>query len=120
MTSWIWAFSLTVVVELLVIMPWSSSRGLPRTGTLTAVATAQLLTHPALWFLFPRFEPYWLWLTLAETLVCLVEAVVYGIWLRKEGWTYPDAFGAGLGVSLIANLVSTAIGLLGYALRGLL
>ena len=66
------------------------------------------LTHPALWYLAPRFGPWWAWLLVMETCVALTEAAVIGAWLRARG-----GHARGLRISLTANLASTIVGLLG-------
>lgn len=80
---------------------------LSRLGAVFMTLTVNLLTHPALWYLAPRFDPYWLWLLVMESAVVAVEAVVITLWLRGQG-------GSGLRISLIANAASTVIGLLGW------
>jgi hypothetical protein len=66
------------------------------------------LTHPALWFLVPYFEPYYAWVAVMEILVFAIEAgllfaliVRSGVSLRYAAWT------AGA-----ANSVSTLAGIL--------
>jgi hypothetical protein len=68
---------------------------------------ASAITHPFVWFLFPRLvEDYWTMVALAETFAVVVEAV----WLWRFGlkrailWT------------LLANGTSVGIGFALYAL----
>jgi hypothetical protein len=96
---WLRAFVLTCLIEV-PIAAWVL-RG--RMAVRVALALlAQALTHPALWYLAPRFEPYWAWLVVCETAIFLLEAAVYAtlVGLRRGLW-----------VSFVANLTSTLIGL---------
>lgn len=72
---------------------------------------ASLLTHPFVWFVFPRLIPhsYWGMAIAAELFAWLVEAA----WLR--------AFGVKRALlwALVANATSVALGLLSRALFGL-
>ena len=103
MTEWSEAFALTLALELPVVL-WAlrSSLGLGR--ALLVGLGAQALTHPALWFLLPRFEPWLLWVLCAEALVCAAEAGWYAAWLRHAGAADPRR--AGL-LALGANVLST-------------
>ena len=78
----------------------------------------QAATHPALWYLAPRFEPYPLWLLCMEALVTLAEATILATFLHLS---HPDPTTAprplptalfALGIAVIANTFSTLIGLL--------
>jgi hypothetical protein len=65
-----------------------------------------VVTHPALWYVFPRISPFWLYAVCGEAAVVCIEAVGVKLALRKRG-TMRFAFG----VSLAANTVSTVVGL---------
>jgi hypothetical protein len=68
---------------------------------------ASLATHPAVWFIFPRFElTYGEMIIAAETWAVVVEAVFFVLVFRGvEPWR-------AAGVSLIANGASYGTGLL--------
>jgi hypothetical protein len=78
-----------------------------RNALLLAVS-AQVLTHPALWFCLPRFEPYLAWVLAAELLVTGVEAAWFAAWLRRAGHT---SVARAVAVACAANGVSTLFGL---------
>lgn len=64
------------------------------------------VTHPLLWFVFPVFDPYPLWLAVAETSVTLTEALLVAAALRFR------ANRRALVAAVCANAISTAIGFL--------
>lgn len=108
---WLRAFLLTFAIEAPLYIALLRPRwrgGWPSLVLLTLAL--QLATHPALWFLAPRFSPYWAWVLVMELLVWLAEgalvAVALGLRPRPR-----DALGWGLLASLVANAVSTLVGL---------
>lgn len=72
-----------------------------------------LSTHPALWYVVPRFEPYLTWVAVAETGVWLVEGALLTAVLRRDDPTWRAA-ARGFGITLLANAISTLYGLLGW------
>lgn len=98
--AWAEAFALTLLTELPIVA------ALAGRGALRSAVLGNTLTHPSLWFLFPRFGPYVLWLLVAEAWVWLVEALLYR-----------DASDRPWELALIANAASTALGLV-LALAG--
>jgi hypothetical protein len=105
--AWLRAFLLTVAVELPVAF-WLLRGRDPAGPRLAAVIVfASLLTHPAVWFVFPQV--FYLstpeYLLAAETWAVVVEAAFY--------WTVVRGVGPGraLAVSLAANLASFVAGL---------
>lgn len=108
--AWAWAFAWTVLLEVPLVVAFTWSLWGPR-SVLVGLGL-QLLTHPALWYLFPRFSPYWLWLIVAEVTVAAAEAGVLAAGLRITGWSWPAALKGGLGISVLANLFSTLFGLI--------
>lgn len=108
--SWFWAFAWTLAIELpiyaAILRRWTGAG-----PALLAIAIGvNVATHPALWFLMPRFTPYMLWLIVAESLVVLVEAGLVALWLHRRG--VGGAGWRGLLVAATANTVSTVVGLL--------
>lgn len=85
-------------------------RDLPRGAALAAGVAASSITHPLLWYAWPRFGPDWLWLGTGEGLVWAFEGVLYGAVLARGA--RPDPWRRGLLTSVYANAVSTAVGLL--------
>ncbi len=71
---------------------------------------ASAITHPFVWFAFPRYAPgsYWVMVVQAEAFAVLVEAA------------YTRAFGLrwSLGWSLVANGASAGLGLLSRSIFG--
>lgn len=105
--NWLRAFGLTVLIELAVALPLLAAveRSLGRRAG--AVVTANLATHPLVWFLFPGLAfGHWTQFGLSEAWAVLAEIAVYRlIWpalrLRRAGL-----------VSLAANAASCLTGLL--------
>ncbi len=108
---WLRAFALTVLIEV-PLWAWLLRPRFERLYEALFVALIlQVITHPALWFVAPRFEPYWAWVVVMELCVLTVEAgVAAAVMGRGPGWgaTIRLAFLA----SLVANGVSTVVGLL--------
>jgi hypothetical protein len=105
--AWFIAFLITVAVEVPIVVVLT--RGHP-TGTLRRAVIAgfaQLVTHPLVWFVFPRLVGLTgrSSLALSELWAWLAEAAFYAAVL-------PGLSPArGLGVSAIANAASIAAGL---------
>ncbi|MCB9642615.1 MAG: hypothetical protein H6728_06025 [Myxococcales bacterium] len=78
---WLYAFSWTLALELPIytLILWGALGRTPRhLGVLFFINAA---THPALWYLFPRFQPPWLWIWVAESWVTLTETALLGLFL---------------------------------------
>jgi len=102
--AWAKAFAFTILIEAPIVT--IGFMRAPIASRLGALITANFLTHPALWFLFPRFEPYLLWVTVAELLVTLIEWQVYRSRFQS---LYSSSYV--LAVSVCANVASTIFGL---------
>jgi hypothetical protein len=99
--SWLLAFAFTQAVEI----PLYRRAGAP----LWVAFGASALTHPVVWFVFPRAGLPWLWMVLwAELFAWLAEA----LWLRWHGVQRPLLW------SLLANGASLSLGLLSRELFG--
>jgi hypothetical protein len=73
---WFHAFLLTLGVELC-IAPWLLPRSEPRWRRLSAVIVANVASHPAVWFVFPRLGlGYVRFVTLAEIWAFGSEALI--------------------------------------------
>jgi hypothetical protein len=97
MTDWLFAFALTVAVELPLVM-LCAPRSLRRRAATDSVL-ANLLTHPLAWLAIGSQTLPW---TAAEIAVVIVEAVIY---CGLTGLPLPRA----TLVSLVANGVTAAL-----------
>lgn len=100
--EWAQAFVLTLLIEGPIYGVGLRRAGLPWTQVLALILGVNLVTHPALWYVMPRFSPYWAWVLVAETGVTLTEGALIA---RQLGWA------RGLGLAVLANTVSTVMGL---------
>ena len=103
--AWSRAFLLTLLIEGPIVVYGFKSVSMRR--RLLGFLLANCLTHPALWFIFPRFDPYAVWLVAAESLVILIEWRVYAKLFRNI-----CSQRHALLVSVVANVTSTVLGLL--------
>lgn len=81
---WFYAFLWTLALEwpIYTLALWSS---LGKTGRhILVLLLINLVTHPFLWYLFPRFEPAWLWIWVAEAWVTLTETFLLGLFLSPK------------------------------------
>jgi hypothetical protein len=105
MSSWLYAFVLTALIELPIVVAMTSGNMNRR---LLVGFGAQLATHPLLWFYFARIPGITgrTGVFLGELFAVVAEAVIYRIAITKLSSL--RAFG----VSAVANGVSLAIGVL--------
>ena len=83
---WLRAFVTTFLVETPIYWGLLAKR-FPHFWLLPLVSLGlQLATHPALWFLAPRFEPYWLWVLVMECLVVLAEGTLVALVIGRLTW----------------------------------
>jgi hypothetical protein len=110
LSLWAWAFAWTLAFELpiyaLILRRWVRG-GWPMSAVLIGVNVA---THPALWYLAPRFSPYWLWVLTMETGVVLVEALLLTLYLGRQDVPLPWL--RALLAAFVANALSTLLGFL--------
>ena len=101
--AWLSGFGFTQLTEVPLYSVRSFSPAGRSTGKRIAIAFgASLITHPFVWFVFPRlFNDEWAVLFSAETFAVLTEA----LWLRVFGLRRP------LLLSLAANASSLFLGL---------
>ncbi len=104
---WLKAFSLTLVVEVALVM-WLVTAEEPSRGRrLGAAAFAQLASHPIVWFVMPSLPTPWtVTLVIAECWAVGSELLIYRLAFPRLAWL--RAFG----VSALANGASFALGLL--------
>ncbi len=102
--SYLFAFALTVGIELVVALPVLAPGGRwPR--RIAAVVVAQLATHPSVWFFWTLFGwPRPVYLLLAESFALVVETLIYRLVFQQISW--PRALAA----SALANGTSVLIG----------
>lgn len=113
-TLWARAFLLTLGSEL-AIAPWLLPRDEPRPRRLGAVAAANVLSHPAVWFVFPELGlGYTPMLILAELWAFGSEVLLYRLVFPKLPWRQAVA------TSALANAVSLGLGVAVRALGGTL
>ncbi|MBK7584231.1 MAG: hypothetical protein IPI67_29020 [Myxococcales bacterium] len=106
---WVRAFAVTLGSELLIAPRLLPSRE-SRRRRLGAVVAANVLSHPAVWFVFPDLGlRYGSMLVLAELWAFGSEALLYALVFVGLSWR------RALGVSAVANALSLGLGLL---LRG--
>jgi hypothetical protein len=102
------AFPLTVVAEGLLALVYTNVQKRPRFTLLTLVTLANLISQPGLWLIsFRADDANIVSLGVSECIVWLLEAVLLYVWQRKT-----LSFKESLGLSLLLNAVSFAIGLL--------
>jgi hypothetical protein len=107
--TWMWlrAFIFTQVVEIpiyLEVLPGKRWKA----GLIAFGASA--ITHPFVWFVFPRLIPgYWASVTVSEIFAVVVEAAYLTVWLKP---------GRATAASLVANGASFGLGLLSRHLFG--
>ncbi len=110
LSQWAWAFAWTLALELpvyaLILRRWVRG-GLPLLAVLLGINVA---THPALWYLAPRFWPYWLWVLTIELGVVMIEALLLTLYLRRQ--SVPLPWLRALIAAFIANAFSTLISFL--------
>lgn len=105
--AWLGAFALTQIVETPIYARALSAR-CPRWTVRVALAFgASALTHPAVFFVFPRLFPgdYWTGVAAAELFAVSAEA----LYLRRLG------VDRAIGWSLLANAASVTLGLVSRA-----
>ena len=106
--GWLYAFSLTVAIELPVVLLLTQSNALTWRRRAAFGLLAQLITHPLVWFVFPTIPGITgrTALTLSELCAWIVEAGVYVL-----AGVAPTTLSA-LGVAGVANGLSLAAGVL--------
>jgi len=102
----LFAFALTVVVELLVAVPLLAAPPERKLGRrIAAVCLAQLATHPVVWFFWPLFGwPRPIYLLVAESFALVSELLIYRLVLPGLPWARL------LAASALANGASVLMG----------
>ena len=102
---WITAFAWTLALEQPIYTLWLRNHVRHWWTPCAITLVANAASHPAYWFVFPRFDPYWQYVLAGEACVVLVETVVVAVALGRR------RLGRAFATSLTANLVSTLVGL---------
>ena len=107
LTAWARAFALTCAFELPIVLLATRESPTPVVRRAAIAFTAQLLTHPLVWFVFPRWTAHpEAAFALSELSAWWLEALLYTLTLAKVSpWL-------ALGVSGVANAVTLGLGLL--------
>jgi hypothetical protein len=110
---WLLAFVWTNALEL-PIYTLVLQRRFRRWWSVVALTLAlNAVTHPALWFVAPQFQPFWLYALVAEAAVITVEAAMVAAVLaavdRRAGVRRP-VIGIAAGAAAAANIVSAVVG----------
>ena len=111
MLPWLYAFAFTQAVEV-PLYTRSLDDKIPLVGRLVRAFSLSLVTHPFVWFVFPRMDlPSWTaQLIVSEAFAVLVEAAMltaFGIGKKRALW-----------LALSANALSLGLGLTSRALFG--
>ena len=101
---WLTAFAWTLAIELPIYTYLVGGYFRRWWGVVVVAIGINLVTHPMLWFVFPRLEPRWLYLVAGETTVILIEAVLLAIAIRRPLHA--------LGAAIAANFASIAGGVI--------
>jgi hypothetical protein len=100
LTAFVWTIALELPVYVLVLRRSTQPWWLP----VVLAFVVNIATHPAFWFVFPYFEPYWLYVLCGELCVVGVEAAILAIALRRPRLAIVAA--------VAANTASTLLGFL--------
>jgi hypothetical protein len=107
---WLGAFAITLTLEVPIFTVFLFRRlGVVRAFMLGVGVNT--ITHPFLWYVMPRFEPYATWLVASEVLVFAAETFIVA-WVLHSRLRDPDAIGLAALTSLTANAASTVAGIL--------
>lgn len=105
--KWVIAFAWTLWIEVPLYLIALRHTKIDFAQAFTIAIAVNVFTHPALWYIFPRFDivgGWWTWLVIAEACVSLVEGLVIGLAI--------DHLQKGVIIALVVNMLSTTWGLL--------
>jgi hypothetical protein len=108
--QWARAFALTLAIEIPLYMWLLARRGFRARTSLLAATTANGISHPFFWFLFPVFSPYAAFFVLGEAAVIAIETGVLYAVARWSGAKRGVA--ALLWIAVVVNAISAGVGLL--------
>ncbi len=81
--DWLTAFLLTLFIELPCLL--LLLKKYPTGRVVSAGLMMNIVTHPALWFVFPSILPAGYYLFIGELMVVLIEAAILTLFFPKEG-----------------------------------
>lgn len=113
LVDWLLAFIATALIEVPIVVAATRDLGLTLKLRSLVVLGAQALTHPLVWFVFPRLPgsaEAWFWCS--ELTAVVLEGVLYARALTGLGAL--RAFG----LAAVANAVSLGVGIAWNALTG--
>lgn len=116
-TEWLAAFAQTCAVELPLYLLFLRGRFAKWWHALAVVFLLQVATHPAVWYLAPRMDDYWMWFTVVELSVVCAEALLLWATLGPRP-SWKANFGRALNAAYVANSVSALWGLFYYRYLG--
>ena len=111
--SWLKAFVATFAIEAPIVCSYPACSDAPLPRRLALVLFANLVTHPAVWFIIPELGLPPLWAIVASE----VWAIAMEAWFYKSVFVRLTSLRA-LGISALANGASFGIGLLIRAWTG--
>lgn len=108
--QWVEAFAITLWIEVPVYLIVLRRTELSFPIAFSMAMGVNIFTHPALWYLFPKwyefpepFHTFYPWLLIAESCVSLTEGLLLGLATKRMRWSILVAFGV--------NALSTLTGL---------
>ena len=110
LSQWAEAFAWTIAIETPIYLLWLRKQFKGWWTPIVVSLVANALTHPALWYVVPMWEPYHEYLYVAEAGVAVIEAGVVFAALRLAH-VKGGALALGCAASFTANALSTIIGL---------
>ena len=105
--AFIWTLAIELPIMVLTMRRWVSRWWVP----VLLALVVNTVTHPILWFVFPRFGDYATWVVAAEAFVWFTEAVMLTFMVAPDVGL-KRAVIIGPAAAVLANAASTAAGLL--------
>ena len=108
--EWARAFALTLGIEVPLYFWLLCKLGFRAHSALGAAIVANAISHPILWFVLPRFEPYAAFAATGEAVVLVIETLVIMAWsvAFKPRLRWKNV----IGVVVFVNAASMAAGFL--------
>jgi hypothetical protein len=112
-STWLVAFVWTNALELPIYVLFLRRRFTRWWEPCLLCGIVNAVSHPAFWYLFPRFGSEGPWLVAAESTVTAIEAaIVFSALVWRARVPARNAAALALGASIAANLFSTLAGFL--------
>ena len=109
--AWSYSFLFTLAVEIPIYV-LVARRSVPARRAALAAALCSAVTHPLLWFVWPRFfKHYTTYIVSGELIVAVVEALIFWAVAR------PKRFLTAVAASFLANAGSYGLGVLFHYLH---